>query len=210
MNKITFKIALPIILTGLFAIIVFVALDYGKMPNEVYFVFIFLSVYVFLFGFAVGQNISSPLEKLLKRATELSQGDLKTRVYLETKDELGELSRVFNKIAQDLEESKNANLVAQETIDIKVKARTQALEETIYALEQKVKNRTIELDKAIGEVEKAREELKSKEAELANIKLNNENLKKNPSKKNKTTQEVQDQEIVDKPEQDENQEDISN
>ena len=175
MNKITFKIALPIILTGLFAIIVFVALDYGKMPNEVYFVFIFLSVYVFLFGFAVGQNISSPLEKLLKRATELSQGDLKTRVYLETKDELGELSRVFNKIAQDLEESKNANLVAQETIDIKVKARTQALEETIYALEQKVKNRTIEAEKLMNQSTQLQEQVKAAEEEKN--KLNEELLR---------------------------------
>jgi len=202
MNKITFKIALPIILTGFFAIIIFIALDYGKIPNEVYFVFLFLSIYIFLFGFAVGQNIASPLEKLLKRAIELSRGDLKTRVYLETKDELGELSRVFNKIAQDLEESKNANLVAEETIDIKVKARTQSLEETIYALEQKVKNRTIELDKAIGEVEKLRQELKSKETELASIKLNNDNSKKTVNKKSKTIQE--DQEI--QPEIDTNQE----
>jgi len=202
MNKITFKIALPIILTGFFAIIIFIALDYGKIPNEVYFVFLFLSIYIFLFGFAVGQNIASPLEKLLKRAIELSRGDLKTRVYLETKDELGELSRVFNKIAQDLEESKNANLVAEETIDIKVKARTQSLEETIYALEQKVKNRTIELDKAIGEIEKVRQELKSKETELASIKLNNDNSKKTVNKKSKTIQE--DQEI--QPEIDTNQE----
>jgi len=202
MNKITFKIALPIILTGFFAIIIFIALDYGKIPNEVYFVFLFLSIYIFLFGFAVGQNIASPLEKLLKRAIELSRGDLKTRVYLETKDELGELSRVFNKIAQDLEESKDANLVAEETIDIKVKARTQSLEETIYALEQKVKNRTIELDKAIGEVEKLRQELKSKETELASIKLNNDNSKKTVNKKSKTIQE--DQEI--QPEIDTNQE----
>jgi len=202
MNKITFKIALPIILTGFFAIIIFIALDYGKIPNEVYFVFLFLSIYIFLFGFAVGQNIASPLEKLLKRAIELSRGDLKTRVYLETKDELGELSRVFNKIAQDLEESKDANLVAEETIDIKVKARTQSLEETIYALEQKVKNRTIELDKAIGEIEKVRQELKSKETELASIKLNNDNSKKTVNKKSKTIQE--DQEI--QPEIDTNQE----
>src|SRR3989339_190908 len=149
MNKIIFKIAFPIILVGLFIIIIFIALNYGAMSKEVYFVFIALSIYVFLFGFATGQNFATPVKKLLKRATELSQGDLKTRVYLETKDEFGELSKIFNKIAQDLEESKQAGSRAEESIDIKVKAKTQALDETISALEQKVRNRTLELDKVI-------------------------------------------------------------
>ncbi len=189
MNKITLKIAFPIILTGIFSIIIFIALNYGKLEDEVYFVFIFLSIYVFLFGFAIGQNFSYPVKKLLKRATELSQGDLKTRVYLETKDELGELSKVFNKIAQDLEESKSANMIAEEATDIKVKARTQALEETISALEQKVRNRTVELDKVIKEIEKTRDELNTKNQEIDKLKneVNNIKTSKKPTvKKNKS------------------------
>lgn len=171
MDKITLKIASPIIITGVFSMIVFIALNYGKLPNEVYFVFLFLSIYVFLFGFAIGQNFSYPVKKLLKRATELSQGDLKTRVYLETKDELGELSKVFNKIAQDLEESKSANVMEKEATDIKVKARTQSLEETISALEQKIRNRTVELDKVIKEIERTREITKTKDEEIAKLKI---------------------------------------
>jgi methyl-accepting chemotaxis protein len=178
MNKIIFKVAIPIILAGFFVIIIFIALNYGSLSKEVYFVFIALSIYVFLFGFATGQSFSSPVKKLLKRATELSQGDLKTRVYLETKDEFGELSKIFNKIAQDLEESKQAGSRAEESIDIKVKAKTQALEETIVALEQKVKNRTLELDKVIKEIEKQRDEVKNKDGEIAELKVKIEEAKK--------------------------------
>jgi methyl-accepting chemotaxis protein len=172
MNKIIFKVATPIILAGLFIIVIFIALNYGALSREVYIVFVFLSIYIFLFGFAIGQNFATPMQKLLKRATELSQGDLKTRVYLETKDEFGELSKIFNKIAQDLEESKSAGSRAEESIDIKVKAKTQALQEVISALEQKISNRTIELDKIIKELELEREKNKSKEQEF--IKLKNE------------------------------------
>ncbi|OGZ79785.1 MAG: hypothetical protein A2312_02315 [Candidatus Staskawiczbacteria bacterium RIFOXYB2_FULL_32_9] len=178
MNKIIFKIAFPIILVGLFIIIIFIALNYGAMSKEVYFVFIALSIYVFLFGFATGQNFATPVKKLLKRATELSQGDLKTRVYLETKDEFGELSKIFNKIAQDLEESKQAGSRAEESIDIKVKAKTQALDETISALEQKVRNRTLELDKVIKEIERQRDEVKNKDEEIAKLKVQIEDAKK--------------------------------
>lgn len=194
MNKITFKIALPIILTGIFAIIIFIALNYQNMSVNFYIVFFFLFIYTFLFGFAIGQNYSSPVKKLLKRATELSEGDLKTRIYLETKDELGELSKVFNKIAQNLEESRCAETRAEETIDIKVRARTQALEEVIKALEQKVKNRTIELEKIEKELNAEKQEKEKKVSELNNlnqeleklkIELENNNLqvKKNNSKK---------------------------
>src|SRR3989339_934808 len=178
MNKIIFKIAFPIILVGLFIIIIFIALNYGAMSKEVYFVFIALSIYVFLFGFATGQNFATPVKKLLKRATELSQGDLKTRAYLETKDEFGELSKIFNKIAQDLEESKQAGSRAEESIDIKVKAKTQALDETISALEQKVRNRTLELDKVIKEIERQRDEVKNKDEEIAKLKVQIEDAKK--------------------------------
>lgn len=177
MNKITFKIALPIILTGVFSIIVFIATGYGKLDSSFYIVFIVFSIYVFLFGVAIGENLSLPIKKLIQRATLLSEGDLKTRVYLETKDEFGELGKIFNKIAEDLEESKSAGVKAEESVDIKVKARTQALEETISALEQKVKNRTIELERIEKELESEKQLENSKESELEDLRQKVEELK---------------------------------
>lgn len=170
MANVTSKIALPIIITGLFIITVFVALDYNRLDINFYIVFSIVIVYVFLFGFAVGQNFVSPLKKILQRAVELAKGDLSSRVYLESKDELGELARVFNEIADKLEENKSTIAATESGVNIKVKARTEALEETITALEQKVKNRTLELEKMINDSQRLQGEAKNKEAEIAELK----------------------------------------
>ena len=126
----------------------------------------FLIIYVFFFGFAAGQNLASPIRKLLQRADSLSKGDLKSRFYSKDKDELGELAKAFNKIAEEFEQAKVESEITENSVDIKVKARTQGLEETIYALEQKVKNRTAELQKALGDLEKLQQQMKLKEAEV--------------------------------------------
>ncbi|MEK7664595.1 MAG: HAMP domain-containing protein [Patescibacteria group bacterium] len=169
-SNITLRIALPIIIIGIFTIVVFIALGFNKFNFSFYIVVFLLAVFIFLFGFAIGQEFSSPVKKLLKRATELSKGDLATRVYLETKDEFGELARIFNKIAEELEESHSKEEKTEKSVDIKVRAKTQDLEEIIDSLDQKVKNRTIELEKIMNESEKLREEVKNKEKEAIDFK----------------------------------------
>lgn len=170
MSSITSKIALPIIITGLFIITIFAALDYSRLDANFYIVFSIVTVYVFLFGFAVGQNFVSPLKKILQRAVELAKGNLSSRVYLESKDELGELAKIFNELANKLEENKSAIEAAEKGVDIKVKARTGALEETITALEQKIKNRTLELEKMINDSQKLQDGAKNKEVEILELK----------------------------------------
>lgn len=169
-SNLSLKVAIPIIIAGIFIMTVFIAINYERLDANFYIVFALVSAYVFLFGFATGQRFASPVKKLLQRATDLSQGDFKTRVYLENKDELGELAQIFNKIADELEESKSQTETTEKSVDIKVKARTQALEEVINALEQKVKNRTFELQKIANESQKINEKTKIKEEETAQLK----------------------------------------
>ena len=116
----------------------FIALNYNNLNTSFYIVFAFLAVYVFLFGFAIGQNFTAPVKKLLKRANDLSDGDLKSRFYSESKDELGQLANTFNRIADQLEESNSENEKTKKSVGIKVEAETQSLREVINALEQKV------------------------------------------------------------------------
>lgn len=182
MSSITSKIAIPVILAGLFAVIIFLAIDYERMGLSTYIVLALLIICIFFFGFATGQSIAQPVRKLLQRANDLSKGNLTTRVYLETKDEFGDLARAFNKIAEDLEESHCESQNAEKSVDIKVRAKTQALEEVIGALEQKIKNRTIELEKLMKESEKLQQEAKSKELETETLKKEFENLKKRVGK----------------------------
>jgi len=170
MARLTSKVAIPIILVGLFAIAIFIAMDFEKLELSFYVVLFLLTVYVFFFGFAMGQSFASPIKKLLDRANELKRGNLSSRAYLETKDELSELAKVFNEIAEELEASRLQNENTEKSVDIKVRARTQALEETINALEQKIKNRTIELEKLIKESAFFQEQAKEKNVETAQLK----------------------------------------
>jgi nitrate/nitrite-specific signal transduction histidine kinase len=177
MSKLRSKIALPIILAGVFGIAVFIAIDHERLDFSFYMVLALLAVYVFCFGFATGHTFASPVQKILDRATELSKGDLSSRVYLETKDELEELARVFNKIADELQKSHAQEESTEKSVDIKVKARTQALEETINALDQKIKNRTIELERLIAKSEDLEKQAKAKETESIGLKEELNNLK---------------------------------
>ncbi len=147
MYKVSFKVALPVILAGMFAIVVFIALNPEGLSPSFYVILFLLSVFIFFYGLHVGQSVAQPIEKILKRAVDLSKGDTKARFYLETKDEFGELAQIFNKIADDIENSRNKAENSEKSVNIKVKAKTQDLEEVISALEQKVKNRTIEVER---------------------------------------------------------------
>jgi len=137
---------------------------------------------VFFFGLAIGQNLSSPLKKLLDKAVELSKGNLSSRVYLETKDEFSELANIFNKIAEELEASRDQEANAEKFVGIKVQARTQELEETINALEQKVKNRTIELERLIEESSRLQKVVEDKGLETEQLRKELDSLKQKAAK----------------------------
>ena len=148
-GSILISIALPIIIVGFFVIVVFASLNYENMTAEIYGIFVLVAVFVFLFGVAIGQRFSTPLKHLLDRAEQLSKGEFGPRVYLETKDEFEGLARAFNKIAEELQTSQETAQQAEAVSDVKVRAKTQELEEVICSLEQKVKNRANELQKMI-------------------------------------------------------------
>lgn len=182
MSNVSLKVAVPIIIAGVFIIAIFIALNYERLDMNFYIVFALTAIYIFLFGFATGQRFAMPVRKLLKRATDLSEGDLTTRIYLETKDEFGDLAKIFNKIADELEESRSKTEITEKSVGVKVKARTQALEETINALEQKVKNRTLELQRIVDESEKIQEKTKIKEIETEQLKKELSGLKESLNK----------------------------
>lgn len=164
---------------------VFVALDYARLDINFYIVFLVVIVYIFLFGFAVGQNFVSPVKKLIQKAIEFKDGNLSSRLYMENKDEIGQLAVILNDLADKLEESRNTIKTTEKGVDIKVKARTEALEETITALEQKVKNRSFELERMINESKKMQEAMKDKELQMDQLKKEILTIKpKRASKKN--------------------------
>ncbi len=166
MSKLSSRISFPVILAGVFAITIFMALNYQNTNITFYITLLLLTLFTFFFGFAIGQNLSSPIKQLLEKAREISQGNVSGRIYLETKDELSELARTLNQIAEELELKTGESKKAEEIADIKVRARTKSLEETINNLDQKVKNRTIELERLMQEAKQLKQQAQANEAEL--------------------------------------------
>jgi HAMP domain-containing protein len=89
---------------------------------------------------------------------------------VDTRDEMEELAEIYNRLAEKLKESLDKEKAAEGSIDIKVRAKTQSLEETINALERKIQNRTIELEKNLKEIEDLKMQLKVKDDELIGLK----------------------------------------
>jgi nitrate/nitrite-specific signal transduction histidine kinase len=177
MASVSAKIAYPIIITGLFIIVVFASIYYEKLDANFYIILIPLTAFLFLFGFSIGQKFAFPVKKLLKEADYLNKRNPRGGFYLEDKDELGELAKVFNRIAEELEDNRSK----VETLDTNVRLRTKALEEIINVLEQKIKNRTIEFQKAVEDMEKLQNKLKAKDQEI--LILKSQLNRKKPSKK---------------------------
>lgn len=166
MNSISLKVAYSIIITGLFIIVIFVAANYEVLTYNFYIILIPLTAFLLLFGFAMGQRFSLPVKEILKDADYLSRGNINVRFSSRDEDELGQLARVFNKIAEGFEKSRTE--IA--TLDTKVRLRTQTSEEIIKVLEEKVKNRTMDSQRAVGSLEKIQVELKMKDSEILGLK----------------------------------------
>ncbi|MBF0572031.1 MAG: PAS domain S-box protein [Candidatus Omnitrophica bacterium] len=76
--------------------------DVSKLKILVFFILIFVSFLVSLLAFFIAQYISGPLKKLSEGAQKIGRGDLDHKIGMGQKDEIGQLSRVFDKMAEDL------------------------------------------------------------------------------------------------------------
>ncbi len=169
-SKVSFKVAFYIIIGGLFIIVAFVGYNYQNLDSGAYTVLYLLVIFIFLFGFVAGRNLALPIKQLLKRTDDIKKGDFKSRFYLKSKDELGELAVSLNSIAEELEKNKNKDEAVKKSDFLKTKTRILILEEIVNSLEKKVKNRSLELQQEIANSEKLKKELSMKEAELLSLK----------------------------------------
>ena len=69
--------------------------------TSLFFSFLVFSIGI-LIGFGLARNISVPILKLRDAATRVGRGDLTQRVFSKSRDEIGELGLVFNKMVADL------------------------------------------------------------------------------------------------------------
>ncbi len=102
-------------------------------------IFIFLSVFV-------NRHILAPLKKLTDIIVEFGQGKIDATIEIGTKDEIGQLSVSFNKMAKDLQNSRNELISAKEYAENIVLSMLDALViVTPEAIIQKVNLATLSL-----------------------------------------------------------------
>ncbi len=172
MSKLGRKIAISIIVGGIFIVVSFIAIDYQSLTPYAYSVIVALLVFIFLFGFSMGQNFALPVNEILNSANNISKGELK-RINLqnETKDEIEDLAKVFNKITQDFQGVKEEVKTLEKSSDIKLKTKELLSGQVISALEEKIKNRTVDLEKAISDLESLKHQLMVKDEQIYNLNM---------------------------------------
>ena len=103
--------------------------------------------------------VINPLRKINYGLEQVQLGALNTKINIATKDEIGEIASVFNKMTEDLEKSRKA------------------LEEYSKTLEQKVQERTGELNSKPEELERMNKLMINRELKMVELKKELEELK---------------------------------
>lgn len=164
------KITYFIFIAGAFVLLSFAALNYQYLNVAIYFMLYLLLLFLLLFGIFVARHTSKPLHKIIKAADELADGNVKSRAYVKSNDELGQLAKSLNKIAQNMERTAQEKEKIQHSVAMKVSSIVQPFHDTIKALEEKAHNRTIDFHRANEVAEKMQIDLLLKEAELVDMK----------------------------------------
>ena len=81
-----------------------------KTATDILVVALFGIVIALFVGGIVAGRITSPIKKLTEGAEKIGAGNLKTRISVKSKSEIGKLADTFNKMAVDLEESTQAKI----------------------------------------------------------------------------------------------------
>jgi signal transduction histidine kinase/HAMP domain-containing protein len=107
-------------------------------------VVILIGVSVGVFGYMMGKLMMRPLAKLREEAQKIREGNFEVSTITETKDEIGEVALAFNEMGRELKE--------------------------IYAdLENKVKEKTIELSKKLEEMNTLNITLSENKSAMVNL-----------------------------------------
>jgi HAMP domain-containing protein len=91
-----------------------------ETASNIIVVAIFGIVIALFIGGIVAGRITSPIKKLSEGAKKIGAGELKTRIEVKTKSEVGMLADTFNKMAQDLEISTKA-MIEKEKMSLELK-----------------------------------------------------------------------------------------
>lgn len=156
-------------------------LNYQNVKNQTFLIFLLIGTFIIFFSVLLSQKITYPIKKLIIGTRELGNGNLAVRIDIKTSDEFEVLADSFNKMAGDLEESYSLIEEEKQSLEIKVAARTRELKELNMNLEERVKERTKQLQDRVDELERLHKLIVGRELKMAELKKEIEKFKKNGS-----------------------------
>jgi signal transduction histidine kinase len=120
-----------------------------------------------LLGFIFARTITRPVRQLVEGAEQIGRGNLETRIEVETRDEIGQLSQAFNQMTENLQ----AITASRDELDREITERKRAeetLKQTLRELQDSraaALNMMLDADEARKMAEQANEELRREIAE---------------------------------------------
>ena len=139
-------------------------------------------IFIFIVSVFFSQMIVNPIKKLHGGVEIIRRGKLGYRVDIRTNDEIEELGKAFNRMAEELSTYHAVLEESKVVLQIKVKARTRELEELAKSLEGKVKTRTKELEKRLSELERFHKLTVGRELKMMDLKKEIERMKRKNNK----------------------------
>ncbi len=89
-----------------------------------------------LAGTLLARHFTRPINELLTAIRKIGRGDLQARINLRRRDEIGELGRAFNRMAENLALSRREVEEYNRLLEVKVRERTKELEAAQHAILQ--------------------------------------------------------------------------
>lgn len=108
----------------------------GQLIERTLIFALFVMTAAFIVSIFMSRSLTGPISKLVDSMTLVSQGDLSVQIDLTTKDETKVLADSFNKMIQDLKQSRDELETINRELDLKVKERTRQLEEQNHAVKE--------------------------------------------------------------------------
>ncbi len=115
-----------------------------------------ISIMIFILGFVsvfvMERFITRPLSEMVKTVKKVSEGNLAERTKIMTTDEIGFLANSFNKMLDNIEQTKQELETINNELEKRVQARTKELEKALKSLQKENQQRKL-IQKALEESE---------------------------------------------------------
>ncbi len=142
-------------------------------------------IFIFVATIFFSKLIVDPIKKLHKGAEIIGKGSLDYKVNIKTGDEIEQLAKEFNRMAETLGQSKAALEEEKALLEKKVAERTKELKRLAESLNEQVKEKTKELQVKLNELEKMNKLMVGRELKMVELKKEIKTLKQDTQKKEK-------------------------